>query len=48
MVIVPVATAHVGCVMLNVAEAGADGCALITTLADAGDVQPAAFVTVKL
>ena len=46
--IVPVITAHVGCVVLTVADAGGAGCALITTLADATEVHPAALVTVKL
>ena len=43
----PVATAHVGCVIVPTTGAvGAAGCALITTLADAGEVHPAALVTV--
>ena len=43
----PVATPHVGCVI--VPTVGADdvtGCTLITTLADATEVHPAALVTV--
>ena len=43
----PVDNAQVGSiVVLAVAAAGADGCALITTAADAGDIHPAASVTV--
>ena len=43
----PVAKAHVGWVMVpTVGAAGAAGAALMTTLADAGEVHPAAFVTV--
>jgi hypothetical protein len=45
----PVATAQVGWVIVPaVGVAGAPGAAVITTFADAGDVQPEAFVTVKL
>jgi hypothetical protein len=45
----PVATAHVGWVIVPaVGVAGAPGAAVMTTFADAGEVQPAAFVTVKL
>ena len=45
----PVATAHVGCVIVpTVSAAGVGGCALITTSADNGDVHPAALVTVQL
>ena len=46
-VIVAVAVAHVGCVMLTV---GADGVAgwAFTTAGVAGDVQPALFLTVTL
>ena len=47
-VIVPVATAHVGCTTVVVAIAGAVGCALITTLAVGVDGQPDMSVTVKL
>ena len=43
----PVATAQVGCVIVPTAGAvGVAGCALITTFADAGEVHPAALVTV--
>ena len=43
----PVESAHVGWVIApTVGAAGAPGTAFITTLADAGEVQPAAFVTV--
>ena len=43
----PVATVHVGWVIVPMVGAvGVAGCALITTLADAGEVHPAAFVTV--
>ena len=45
----PVATLQVGWVM--VPRIGADGvaaCVLITTLADAGEIQPEALVTVKV
>ena len=42
----PVGSAQVGCVI--VPAAGAAGTAFITTLAEAGDVHPAALVTVKL
>ena len=45
----PVATVQVGCVIAPTTGAvGVGGCALITTLADAGEVHPAALVTVKL
>jgi len=45
----PVATVHVGCVIVPTTGAvGVGGCALITTFAVAVDVQPAALVTVKL
>ena len=45
----PVATVHVGCVIApTVGAVGVAGCALMTTLADAGEVHPAALVTVKL
>jgi hypothetical protein len=45
----PVATVHVGCVMVPIVGAvGVGGCVLITTLAEATEVQPAALVTVKL
>ena len=43
----PVATAQVGWVIVpTVGAAGVAGCALITTLADATEVHPAALVTV--
>ena len=43
----PVATAQVGWVIVpTVGAVGVAGCALITTLAEAGEVQPAALVTV--
>jgi hypothetical protein len=41
-VIVPVATAHVGCVAAAVGAAGVAGCALIVTLVGA-EIHPAAF-----
>ena len=45
----PVETAQVGCVMApKVGAEGAPGAGLIITFADAGEVHPAAFVTVKL
>ena len=45
----PVAAVQVGCVIVpTVGAVGVAGCALMTTLADAGEVHPAAFVTVKL
>lgn len=44
----PVASAHVGWVIVpTVGAVGVTGCALRTTLADAGDVHPTEFVTVK-
>ena len=43
----PVATAQVDCVIVPTrGAAGVTGCALMTTLADAIEVHPAAFVTV--
>ena len=43
----PVATAQVGWVIVpTVGAVGVVGCALITTLAEAGEVHPAALVTV--
>ena len=43
----PVDTAHVGWVIVPTRGAdGVTGCALMTTLADAIEVHPAAFVTV--
>ena len=45
----PVAVEQVGCVMVpTVGATGFNGCTMITTLADAGEVHPAALVTVKL
>ena len=42
----PVATVQVGWVMVTtVGAVGVNGCALMTTLADAGDVHPEALVT---
>jgi hypothetical protein len=43
----PVATLHVGCVIVpTVGAVGAPGWTLITTLADDVETQPVAFVTV--
>jgi hypothetical protein len=43
----PVATRQVGCVMVPIEGApGIEGCALITTFEEAGDVQPDELVTV--
>src|SRR5215467_7354315 len=45
----PVATVQVGCVIAPTTGAvGVGGCALMTTLADEGEIHPAALVTVKL
>lgn len=44
----PVETVHVGWVISSVAAAGAPAAALIITSADADEVHPAAFLTVKL
>ena len=45
----PVDVAHVGCVMVPVTGGvGVEGWALITTLADEGEVHPASVVTVKV
>ena len=45
----PVATVHVGCVIVPmVGAAGVNGCALITTLAETGEVHPTALVTVNV
>jgi len=45
----PVATSQVGCVIEFITGAdGVIGCALITTFADAKEVHPEVFVTVKL
>ena len=47
--IVPVATVHVGCVIVPITGAvGAPGTALIATELVAVEVQPAALVTVKV
>ncbi len=48
MVMVPVATVHVGWVTVTVGAAGAPGTASITTSPDEGEVHPDALVTVKL
>ena len=45
---VPEATTHVGCVIVTVAAEGGAGCELMATLADAVEVHPAEFITVKL
>lgn len=48
-VTLPVATEQVGCtILLIVGAEGVTGCGLIITLADASDVHPTEFVTVKL
>ena len=45
----PVGTVHVGCVIVPLMGAdGVTGCALISTSPDSADIQPEAFVTVKL
>ena len=45
----PVARAHVGCVIVPaVGAVGVAGCALMTTLPEAVEVHPAALVTVKV
>ena len=45
----PVEIAHVGWVMVPTTGAlGADGCGVITTSAEANDVQPAELVTIKV
>jgi hypothetical protein len=45
----PVVTLQVGCVIVDTeGVVGEDGAALITIFAEANDVHPAAFVTVKL
>ena len=46
--IVPVPTAHVGSTIVNVGVAGAPGAKLMTMPDDAGEIHPAALVTVKL
>jgi hypothetical protein len=48
-VTLPVATEHVGCVIVpTTGGVGVDGLALMTTLDDDGDVHVEAFVTVKV
>ena len=43
----PVATAHVGCMMMPTnGAAGVTGCALMTTSADSAEIHPDALVTV--
>lgn len=45
----PVATAHVGWVIVpTVGAVGVNGCVLITTSAETGDMHPETFVTVKV
>lgn len=45
----PVERAHVGWVRVPITGAdGVSGCALMTTLADAGDIQPSELVTVNV
>ena len=45
----PVATEQVGCVIVpGIGAEGVAGCTLITISADAGEIQPSVFVTVKL
>ena len=45
----PVASSQVGWVMVPIRGAvGVTGCGLITTSAEAGEAQPAAFATVKV
>jgi len=45
----PVETEQVGCVIVpTIGADGVDGCMLITTLADTGEVHPAELVTVKV
>ena len=45
----PVASSQVGCVIVPMTgAAGVTGCALITTSAEAGEAQPAAFATVNV
>lgn len=46
-VIVPVAVEQVGCVIVTTGADGDEGTELMTTFAEAGEVQPAALVTVK-
>ena len=48
-VTLPVASVHVGWVIVpTVGDAGVDGCALMTMLADADEMHPDALVTVKV
>ncbi len=47
-VILPVATAQVGCVNATTGAEGVRGCDDITTSAESAEVHPAAFVTLKL
>jgi len=48
-VTLPVETEHVVCVMELIAGAeGVSGCEFITTLAEAGEIHPEAFVTVNV
>jgi hypothetical protein len=43
----PVVRAQVGCVIVpSIGAVGAEGCALITTLTEAGEIHPEALVTV--
>ena len=45
----PVARAHVGCVIVPTTGAAGDaGCAFITMLDEAGEIHPVAAVTLKL
>jgi len=45
----PVATAQVGCVIdPTIAAVGFEGCVLIATLTEAGEIHPEALVTVKV
>jgi hypothetical protein len=47
--ILPVATAHVGCVIVPIAGAvGVAGCSSIITSSEGRETQPAALVTLKL
>jgi len=45
----PVATAQVGCVIVpTIAADGVEGCVLMATLAEAGEIHPEELVTVKV